>query len=179
MDDFVASGTGTALRLRHRFEATPERVFAAWTRAEALRLWWCPAGWQPAEIEVNLWLGGTYRLAMIRESGTQRITVHGHFLEIEPAGRLVYTWRWDGAFPDMPETIVTVDFRAVTGGTEIALRQEVLELPMCSRQLSGWLAACGRMAEVMEKKADCTLRTTPDCYGPSREAANRPEAEAV
>ena len=31
MDDAVAARTGTTLRLWHHFEATPERVFAAWT----------------------------------------------------------------------------------------------------------------------------------------------------
>ena len=54
MDNAVAAETGTTLRLWHRFEATPERVFAAWTRPEALRLWWCPVGWRPVQIEVDL-----------------------------------------------------------------------------------------------------------------------------
>lgn len=167
MDHAVATGAGSTLRLRHRFEATPERVFAAWTKPEALRLWWCPAGWRPARIDVDLRPGGGYRLSMNRDNGMQLVTVHGSFLEIEPARRLVYTWRWDGVFPDMPETIVTVEFRAVTDGTEITLLQEVLELPMCTRQLSGWLAACGRLAEVVE------ARTILGRHGSSREPANR------
>jgi hypothetical protein len=73
----------------------------------------------------------------------------------------------------MPETIVTVEFRAVAGGTEFTLRQEVLELPMCARQLSGWLVACGRLAAVVE------TRTKPDWPGRSREAANRPATEVA
>ena len=158
MDNAVAAETGTTLRLWHRFEATPERVFAAWTRPEALRLWWCPAGWRPVQIEVDLRQGGAYRLSMNREGGAQLVAGHGHFLEIEPARRLVYTWRWDGAFPDMPETIVTVEFRAVTGGTELALRQEVLELPMCTRLLSGWLAACERLEEAVKTRTGTASR---------------------
>ena len=158
MDNAVAAETGTTLRLWHRFEATPERVFAAWTRPEALRLWWCPAGWRPVRIEVDLRQGGAYRLSMNREGGAQLVGVHGHFLEIEPTRRLVYTWRWDGAFPDMPETIVTVEFRAVTGGTEVALRQAVLELPMCTRLLSGWLAACERLEEAVRTRTGAASR---------------------
>ena len=173
MDNAVAAKTGTTLRLGHRFEAPPERVFAAWTRPEALRLWWCPAGWRPVQIDVDLRPSGAYRLSMNREGGAQLVTVHGCFLEIEPARRLVYTWRWDGVFPEMPETIVTVEFRAVAGGTEFTLRQEVLELPMCARQLSGWLVACGRLAAVVE------TRTKPDWPGRSREAANRPATEVA
>jgi uncharacterized protein YndB with AHSA1/START domain len=103
-------------------------------------------------IDVDLRQGGSYRLTMNREGGAQLVTVHGSFLEIVPARRLVYSWRWDGVFPDMPETIVTVEFRAANDGTELALRQEVLELPMCTRLLSGWLAACGRLAEVLKAR---------------------------
>jgi len=173
MDKAVAAETGTTLRLWHRFEAAPERVFAAWTRPEALKLWWCPAGWRPVQIDVDLRLGGVYRLSMNREGDARLVTVNGRFLEIEPARRLVYTWRWDGVFPDMPETIVTVEFRAVTGGTELALRQGVLELPMCGRHLSGWLAAFGRLAEV------AGTRTMPDRRGASWDTESCPAPETV
>ena len=173
MDHAVTTGTGTTLRLWRRFEAAPERVFAAWTRPEALRLWWCPAGWVPAEIEVDPRPGGLYRLAMNRENDTQVVAVHGRFLEIVPVRRLVYMWRWHGAFPDMLETIVTVEFRAVTGGTELTLRQEPLELPICTRQLSGWLAACVRLAAVLEAPV------CHDRHGSPRETANRPVTEPV
>jgi uncharacterized protein YndB with AHSA1/START domain len=150
MDLAITTRTDTTLRLWHRLEAAPERVFAAWTRPEALRLWWCPAGWTPAEIEIDARPGGPYRLAMNRENDTQVVAVRGRFVEIAPPRRLVYTWRWEGAFQDMPETIVTVEFRAVAGGTELTLRQEPLELPICTRQLSGWLAACKRLAAALK-----------------------------
>jgi uncharacterized protein YndB with AHSA1/START domain len=149
MDDTLAARTDTILRLWHRFEAAPERVFAAWTRPEALKLWWCPAGWRPAQIEVDLRLGGRYRLSMTRQSCIQSVTVHGRFLEIEPARRLVYTWLWDGAFPDMPETTVTVDFNAVAGGTELSLRQEALAMPLCVQHLSAWTAALDRISRII------------------------------
>jgi uncharacterized protein YndB with AHSA1/START domain len=151
MDDAVATGTDTALRLWRRFEASPERVFAAWTRPAALRLWWCPAGWYPTDIEVDLRPGGTYRLSMIRESSAQSVAVRGHFLEISPDRKLVYTWRWEGAFPDMPETRVTVDFYAVAGGTELSLRQEPLAMPFCVQHLSGWIAACDRLTRCVSE----------------------------
>jgi len=148
MDDAIAARTGTTLRLWHKFEATPERVFAAWTRPDAMRLWWCPFGWIPVEIEVDLRPGGAYRLAMRRPSDTRQVTVLGRFLEIEPARKLVYTWRWDGAFPAIPDTKVTVDFLAIAGGTELALRQEALAMRFCAQHLTGWLAALARVAKV-------------------------------
>ena len=150
MDDTIATTAGTTLWLWRRFEATPERVFAAWTKPDALKLWWCPAGWHPAAIEVDLRVGGAYRLSMYREeSGGGLITVHGRFLEIAPARRLVYTWRWDGVFPGMPETTVTVEFNAAAGGTMLALRQEPIAMPVCVRHISGWMVAQDRMARII------------------------------
>jgi uncharacterized protein YndB with AHSA1/START domain len=149
MDDTIAAGTDTTLRLRHRFEAAPERVFAAWTRPDALKLWWCPDGWYPTRIEVDLRLGGKYRLSMTRQNGAQSVAVHGSFLEIEPARRLVYTWRWDGAFAEMPETTVTAEFNSVAGGTELSLRQEALAMPFCVQHVSGWTAALNRMTRII------------------------------
>jgi len=110
---------------------------------------------------------------MNRENDTQMVAVHGCFLEIAPARKLVYTWHWDGAFPDMPETIVTVEFRAVRGGTELTLYQERLELPMCTRQLSGWLAACERLAAALKEPI------RHDRHGSPGETANRPVREQV
>jgi uncharacterized protein YndB with AHSA1/START domain len=149
MDDTITATTDTTLRLWHRFEATPERVFAAWTRPHALRLWWCPSGWHPTRIEVDLRPGGKYRLSMTRQSGVQSITVHGRFLEIEPARKLVYTWLWDGAFAEMPETTVTIDFRPVAGGTELSLRQEALAMPFCVQHVGGWTAAFDRITGIV------------------------------
>ena len=147
----ITGRSGTALRFRRRIAASPERVFAAWTRPEALKLWWCPDGWLPDEIAVDLRVGGSYRIVMRRESGDRQdaVGVYGRFLEIVAGARLVYTWRWDGAFPDMPETRITVEFRAVDGATEIALVQDELPLSLCTRQLGGWLEAVGRMEQML------------------------------
>jgi Activator of Hsp90 ATPase homolog 1-like protein len=124
------------------------------------------------QIDVDLREGGAYRLSMNRDSGARLVTVHGRFLEIEPPRKLVYTWRWDGIFPDMPETIVTVEFRAAAGGTELALRQGVLELPMCGRHLSGWLVAFGRLGEAVKTPADVGSRSKHGRHTQSRDAAN-------
>jgi hypothetical protein len=53
---------------------------------------------------------------------------------------------WDGAFPDMPITHVTVSFREVDGGTELELRQDDLSLRVCAQHLSGWMDAFVRLS---------------------------------
>jgi uncharacterized protein YndB with AHSA1/START domain len=150
MDDAVAARSEFTLRLRHRFEAPREKVFAAWTNPEALKRWWCPPGWHPLEIAVDLQEGGRYTFSMQRESGAQVITAHGTFLTIKVPSQLIYSWIWDGVFPDMPVTTVTVDFRNVNGGTELELRQEDLSLRVCGQHLTGWMDALERLsAEVL------------------------------
>jgi uncharacterized protein YndB with AHSA1/START domain len=78
--------------------------------------------------------------------GRQVITAHGSFLTVNAPSQLVYTWVWEGVFPDMPITYVTVDFREVDGGTEMALRQDDLSLRVCAQHLRGWLDAFGRLS---------------------------------
>jgi uncharacterized protein YndB with AHSA1/START domain len=86
---------------------------------------------------------------MTRQSGTPSVSVHGRFLKIESPKKLVYTWLWDGAFAEMPETTVPIDFAAVAGGTELSLRQEALAMPFCVQHLSGWTAALDRFSRVV------------------------------
>ena len=136
----------TTLRFRRRIPAAPSRVFQAWTRPEALKLWWCPDGWLPAEMVVDLRMGGAYRIAMRKDrGGLKTVSVHGRFIEVVPGVRLVYTWRWEGILPDIPETQVTVEFRDIDGETELVLIQEDLPLPLCTLHLGGWLEAIDRM----------------------------------
>lgn len=110
---------------------------------------------------------------MNQESGARSIAVEGVFLECVPNRRLIYTWRWEGAFADMPDTIVTAEFRAVPGGTELTLRQATLALPICVRQLSGWLLACDRLALALNAPV------TPDQHGATAHGARQPAKETA
>lgn len=135
-----------AFELGRRFRAGPETVFRAWTRPEALKRWWCPNGWAPTAIEVDLRVGGGYRIAMSRLGAGADVSVCGRFLEVRRPQKLVYTWRWEGAFEEMPKTIVTVTFDEFPGGTELTLRHAGFADDGSRRQhRSGWVAACARM----------------------------------
>lgn len=139
-----------ALRLTRRFNAPRERVFAAWTTPEALKRWWCPAGWLPDQIEVDLRAGGAYVLGMREAGGTAAVSIVGRFLEVRRPERLVYTWRWLGAFAEMPESQVTVEFLSITGGTQVVvLHEQIPDVRLWHRHRSGWIAACDRMERVL------------------------------
>src|SRR6516225_322534 len=106
MQSAAAHTPGLGIELQRRFRASPERVFRAWTQPVALREWWCPPGWIAGDIEVDLRVGGAYRIAMTRPAGGAPVAVSGQFLEVDPPERLVYTWCWEGAFTEMRPTLV-------------------------------------------------------------------------
>ena len=146
----MIASPGITLRLRRRFGRPPEALFRAWTDPDSLRRWWCPAGWIPADIEVDLRVGGAYRLGMRRVEGGDVVYVRGHFLEISAPEKLVYTWNWDNAFQRMPETRVTVKFIRVAGVTELELTHAQLpEVPVCLLHRAGWVEAWQRLEKIL------------------------------
>ena len=146
----VTSTGRIALRLTRRFAAARERVFDAWTTPEALKRWWCPPGWRPEQIEVDLRAGGAYHFGMRPPDGDSVVSIRGRFLEVHRPERLVYTWRWHGAFDGMPETSVTVEFLSVEGGTEVVVVHENFpDVRLWQRHRSGWIAACDRMEQLL------------------------------
>jgi uncharacterized protein YndB with AHSA1/START domain len=146
----IAVPPGITLRLCRRFSRTPEVVFRAWTNPDNLRRWWSPPGWTPAEMEVDLRVGGSYRLGMRTIEGGETVYVHGRFLEVCVPRKLIYSWKWENAFEQMPETQVTVSFIESEGGTELELIQEPLpEISICLRVRAGWLDAWQRLKKVL------------------------------
>ena len=138
--------TGIGIELRRRFRASPERVFRAWTDPASLGRWWCPPGWVAGEIEVDLRVGGCYRIAMARPGCGEPVAVAGAFLEVAAPRRLVYTWRWENAFPGMPETLVTVELEGAGGETVLTIRHEKFaDFATRHQHRSGWIAACNRL----------------------------------
>jgi uncharacterized protein YndB with AHSA1/START domain len=150
MSQSAAERSGLAFRVQRRFGKPREKVFRAWTDPEVLKQWWCPKGWAPAEIEIDLRAGGSYRIGMRREGGGAPVYVRGCFVEVQAPERLSYTWQWENAFPDMPRTHVTVEFHTDGAGTVVSLTHERLpELGVCLRHRSGWIEAWARLAQIL------------------------------
>jgi uncharacterized protein YndB with AHSA1/START domain len=148
------AATGFCFRLQQRFNAPRDRVFQAWTDPEVLKRWWCPDGWVPAEMQIDLRAGGAYRIGMQRLAGGAAVYVDGVFLDVRVPERLVYTWRWKNAFKGMPETCVTVEFLERGGQTEVHLAHANLpEIPICLSHRQGWIAAFGRIHTAIEHGA--------------------------
>jgi uncharacterized protein YndB with AHSA1/START domain len=114
----LSKPTETSLRVERTFDASPEDVFDAWTNPEVLRRWWRPnPSWTTPVAEVDLRVGGRYRISMEDpESGTKH-TAGGEYSEVSRPRRLVYSWQWeeeDGRLGHA--STVAVDFRADRDG---------------------------------------------------------------
>jgi uncharacterized protein YndB with AHSA1/START domain len=159
----VEDSAKIGFELQRRFRASPERVFRAWTQPVALREWWCPAGWMAGEIEVDLRIGGTYRIAMTRTAGGAPVAVSGQFLEVEPPARLVYTWCWEGAFMEMPPTLVSLELEGSAEETLLTLRHQNFVNAALSRQhRSGWISACDRLDRLVTPSAMLGVQPVAD-----------------
>ena len=114
----------TALEIRRTFRVPPERVYEAWTDPEESKLWSKTEGSEIVKVEGELRTGGTYRLHFKVANGEIWVA-GGEYLEVTPPSKLVYTWAWeDDPQWENTHSIVTLEFLAHEGGTELRLRHE-------------------------------------------------------
>jgi uncharacterized protein YndB with AHSA1/START domain len=117
------------VRLERVIAADRARVFEAWTDPDLMMKWYAPEGMSIPDVEVDLRVGGRWRVAMQEPEGGARHTVVGTYREITPPERLVTTWSWlpeDGAAQSMgpEETMVTVEFHEDGDTTRVVLVHE-------------------------------------------------------
>ena len=80
------------------FDATPDRVYRAWTDPELVARWLGP---KDAPMRIDQWdarTGGSYRYSALRD-GEVIASFYGSFHEVRPAERLVQTFTYEGV-PD-------------------------------------------------------------------------------
>lgn len=106
------------LVIRRILPADPQTVFHAWTEPEWLTRWFCPGELVVAEAELDLRVGGRYRVVMQNPQGETH-SPSGVYEEIVPNEKLVFSWQWQG---DELVTRVAVELRPVANGqTELTL----------------------------------------------------------
>ena len=100
----------------------PERVFDAFTRAGALRQWFCPKGVECTAAECDPSPGGIFRLRMSIPSQGQSFGLTGVFLYVDAPKSIWYSWRWE----DRPGfdfvSKVEVSLKPVEAGTSLQIK---------------------------------------------------------
>jgi uncharacterized protein YndB with AHSA1/START domain len=133
--------TDATLRLERTFDAPAEAVFDAWTNPEVLRRWWAADGaWRTPVAEVDLRVGGGYRLSMEDPDEGTLHTVRGEYREVSRPDRLVYSWCWEEADGRSGHvSTVTVAFLGEGERTTVVLEHSGLASPQSVQQhRAGW-----------------------------------------
>ena len=133
------------LRLARTFAASRDRVFRAWTEPAALKRWFAPGDLTTPVAEVDLRVGGQYRVHMQAPDGTMH-QLRGTYRQIDPPRKLVFTWSWE-THAGATETLVTVEFFDRGGSTEVVLTHE--RLPSADerdRHEHGWDGCLTKLA---------------------------------
>lgn len=142
MPDTVAD----PLRITRLINASPERVFRAWTDPTQISQWLSPhSDIKQVVTETEARAGGAYRFGFANPQTGHVNTVEGRYLEIIPHTRLVFTWAWQAPHDEFPdefltsESTVTVELSEIEGKTQLTLTHERLPLgPIADRHAWGW-----------------------------------------
>ena len=137
------------LHLERVLAGPRELVFRMYAEPDLLAQWWGPNGYTAPSVELDVRVGGSYRIAMQPPEG-DRFFLAGEFREVDLGTRLVYTFRWEPADPDDRETVVVVSLRNRGGSTALTVDQEPFATD-ARRALheQGWNESLDRLAELI------------------------------
>ena len=108
----------------HRvFTASPEKVFKAFTDADAMASWIPPNGFVCKVHNMDIKIGGTYKMTFTNFTTGNGHSFGGEYLEIIPNEKLKYTDKFDD--PNLQgQMITTIELKKVLCGTELFATQE-------------------------------------------------------
>jgi glutathione S-transferase len=137
------------LNLQRVIRAPRDRVFRAWTTPDDILKWFGPGDCRALSAKVDLRVGGSYCFHVLTHG--MEMDLVGVFREITVPSRLVYTWQFKGGPPpDMPETLVTVEFLEKDSATEIRIRHESLpNAEVREHHRQGWEGCLDKLSSLI------------------------------
>lgn len=111
------------IKLHRVLRAQPERIFRAFTDAEAMCKWLPPNGFTGKVHHLDARVGGTYKMSFTNFTSGHSHSFGGKFLELVPNERIKHTDEFDD--PNLPGVMqTTIDLKQVSCGTELNIVQE-------------------------------------------------------
>lgn len=142
--------SSNSVSLHRVLKATPEKVYRAFTEANALASWIPPYGFLCTIHQMDMKVGGSYKMSFQNFSTGKGHSFGGAYIEIKANEFLKYTDKFDD--PNLPgEMITSVWFKEVSVGTELKILQEgipsVIPAEMC---YLGWQESLEKLAHLVE-----------------------------
>lgn len=161
MDERIQSEVMSERRMSKAVDASPEKVFQAWTDPLRLRTWWGPRGFTAREVMIEPNEGGRFSVEMEDDDG-RVFPMRGNFREFGEPSRLVFTTSIidDPAGGRPLEALNTVTFEERDGRTEVTWRWVAIDpapTAIVSAAVVGYeqtvADSLSRLAEVMSETA--------------------------
>ena len=135
------------LVVRRMIRASAERLFEAWTQPSQLKQWWGPESVTCIAAQVDLRVGGRYRIANQFPDGSV-VWIIGEFQVIEPPHRLTYTWQIEESSGS--SELVAVRFEPRDSATEVIVTHtRIPDRTTRDRHEQGWLGCLNGLAEYL------------------------------
>jgi uncharacterized protein YndB with AHSA1/START domain/predicted enzyme related to lactoylglutathione lyase len=165
---------GITLVTRRTIHASADRLFEAWTQPDQLRAWWGPRPVTCSGAEVDLRVGGRYRIFNTLPDGSE-LVIEGEFQVVLAPHKLVYTWR---AGADQASR-VTVRFEPRGEATEvIVLHEQIPNERLYESHEGGWIGCLDGLERHFLTETDRHLSTAvqPEIREPATEGGGRMQA---
>ena len=142
--------TSHTIRLHRVLRSSPEKIYRAFTEADAMSRWLPPYGFTGKVEHLDARVGGTFKMSFTNFGSGQSHSFGGEFLELVPHERIRYTDKFYD--PNLPGVItVTVVLKKVMCGTELNVEQTgvpaVIPAEMC---YLGWQESLEMLAKLVE-----------------------------
>jgi uncharacterized protein YndB with AHSA1/START domain len=148
----TAAAVKPCLTIKRRFNATPAKVFAAWTDPEKVKRWMGPGEIKVLRVETDPRSGGHFRWIMQAPSGEHH-DVSGVYREVIPNEKLVFTWAWKTT-PER-ESLVTLTFKSDGDGTLFTMTHEqFFDEDARDRHQMGWDSAMLKLEKLFAQPVE-------------------------
>jgi uncharacterized protein YndB with AHSA1/START domain len=142
--------SNNSVSLHRVLKASPEKIFRAFTDATALASWLPPYGFLCTVHEMNVQVGGAFKMSFHNFSSGHSHSFGGKYIDVKPGEFLKYTDIFDD--PNLPgEMMTSVWLKKVLVGTELRILQEGIPavIPVESCYL-GWQESLEKLAKLVE-----------------------------
>lgn len=142
--------TNNSVSLHRVLKASPEKIYRAFTTANAMASWLPPYGFVCTVQEMNVHEGGTYKMSFQNFSTGNAHSFGGKYIELKPNEFIKYTDVFDD--PNLPGQMTTsVWLKKVMVGTEIKITQENIPSSIPAEMCYlGWQESLEKLAKLVE-----------------------------
>jgi|ERR1051326_4615565 uncharacterized protein YndB with AHSA1/START domain len=140
----------STVRLHRVLTAHPDKIYRAFTEADALAKWLPPDGFACTVHHLEAKVGGSFKMSFRNFTTGASHAFGGEYLELVPGERIRYTDKFDD--PNLPGSMkVTVTLKRVSVGTDLNIVQEDIPdaIPAEACYL-GWQQSLANLAKLVE-----------------------------